>query len=367
MSNGLVEAISAIEKERGIDEEILYEAISEALKKAYRNHYGTEGNVRAEVDRETGEFKVFSQREVIEEVEDDMDPNMYISLEEARKLGDFGIGDIVEEDKTPDSFGRVAAQTAKQVLLQRLKEAERDIVFDEFNGKLHEIMTGVIQRVENGNVYVELGKSVALLPMSEQVPGETYQPGDRLKVYILKVDREVRGKDTPVIVSRKNREIVKRLFELEIPEVMDGTVQIKAISREPGIRSKVAVYSVDEQVDAVGSCVGPKGSRVEQIVEELRGEKIDIIPWSSDVIEFVAASLSAAKVLMVQINEEEHAAKVIVPDNQLSLAIGMRGINAKLAARLTGWKTDIKSQTQAQEMYDEMIEQERQAQEQSEE
>ena len=193
MSNGLVEAISAIEKERGIDEEILYEAISEALKKAYRNHYGTEGNVRAEVDRETGEFKVFSQREVIEEVEDDMDPNMYISLEEARKLGDFGIGDIVEEDKTPDSFGRVAAQTAKQVLLQRLKEAERDIVFDEFNGKLHEIMTGVIQRVENGNVYVELGKSVALLPMSEQVPGETYQPGDRLKVYILKVDREVRG------------------------------------------------------------------------------------------------------------------------------------------------------------------------------
>lgn len=359
MNNGLVEAISAIEKERGIDEDILYEAIHESLKKAYRNHYGTEGNVRAEVDRETGDFKVFSQREVVEEVTEEMDPNMYLSLEEARKLGDFGIGDIVEEDKTPASFGRVAAQTAKQVLLQRLKEAERDIVFNEFNGKLHEIMTGVIQRVENGNVYVELGKNVALLPMSEQVEGETYQPGDRLKVYILKVDREVRGKDTPVIVSRKNREIVKRLFELEIPEVMDGTVQIKAISREPGVRSKVAVYSVDDQVDAVGSCVGPKGSRVEQIVDELRGEKIDIIPWSSDPIEFIAASLSAAKVIMVQINEDEHAAKVIVPDNQISLAIGMKGINAKLAARLTGWKTDIKSQSQAQEMYDELLEQER--------
>ena len=193
--------------------------------------------------------------------------------------------------------------------------------------------------------------------MSEQIENERYRQGDRLKVYVLKVDKEARGKETPVIVSRKNKDIIKRLFELEVPEVMDGTVQIKAISREPGIRSKVAVYSSDSQVDAVGACVGPKGSRVERIVEELQGEKIDIIPWSADPIEFIANSLSAAKVIMVQINEEERAAKVVVPDHQLSLAIGMRGINAKLAARLTGWKTDIKSQSQAQELYEELLNQ----------
>ncbi len=366
MNNGLVEAIAALEKERGIDQQILYDAIEESLKKAYRNHYGTEGNVRAEVNRETGEFKVFAQKEVIPDDSGDFDPMSYITLSEANQYGAHELGDILEFDSTPQSFGRIAAQTAKQVLLQRLKEAERDRMVSEFSDKLYELMTGVIQRVENGNVYIELGRHEGLLPISEQVDGEVYRPGDRLKVYVLKVDREVRGKETPVIVSRRNRELIKRLFELEIPEVMDGVVQIKAISREPGVRSKVAVYSSDPQVDAVGSCVGPKGSRVERIVEELNGEKIDIIPWSADPIEFIAASLSAAKVIMVQINEAERAAKVVVPDNQLSLAIGMKGINAKLAARLTGWKTDIKSQSQAQELYEELLEQERMEQEQQE-
>lgn len=361
MDNGLIEAIEAIEKERGIDQEILYEAIEEALKKAYKNHYNTDGSVRAYINRETGEFKVFSQREVVEDGFEDYDEMMHIELSEAKKLNpDFALGDIVEQDATPASFGRIAAQTAKQVVLQRIKEAEREIVYEQFNDKLNEIMTGVVQRVENGNVYVEIGRNEGLLPASEQVQGERYTPGDRIKVYVLKVDREVKGRGTPIIVSRKNKDIIKRLFELEIPEVVDGIVQIKAISREPGVRSKVAVYSTDPQVDAVGSCVGPKGSRVERIVAELGGEKIDIIPWSPDPIDFIANSLSAAKVIMVQINEEEKAAKVIVPDNQLSLAIGMKGINAKLAARLTGWKIDIKSQTHAQEMYEELAAQEEQ-------
>lgn len=358
MANGLVEAIVALEKERGIEEGILFEAIEEALKKAYRNHYGTEGNVRAFINRETGEFKVFAQKEVVEDDTEIEDAMSFITLSEAKQLGNYELGDLVELDATPRSFGRIAAQTAKQVLLQRIKEAERDQMYHEFNDKLHEIMTGVVQRVENGNVYIELGRHEALLPLSEQVEGERYVPSERLKVYVLKVDKEVRGRETPIIVSRKNREMIKRLFELEVPEVMEGVVQIKAISREPGVRSKVAVYSTDPQVDPVGACVGPKGTRVERVVEELRGEKIDIIPWSEDPIEFIANSLSAAKVIMVQINEEERAAKVVVPDNQLSLAIGMRGINAKLAARLTGWKTDIKSQSQAQELYEELLEQE---------
>ena len=352
-----MEAISALEKERGIDQNILYTAIEEALQKAYRNHYGTEGQVRAVVDRENGEFKVFSQKVVVSDDTPINDTMSYISMSDAKKYGTYELGDVVELNSTPKSFGRIAAQTAKQVLLQRLKEAERERMVSDFSGKLYEIMTGVVQRVENGNVYIELGRNEGLLPVSEQVESERYRQGDRIKVYVLKVDKEARGKETPIIVSRKNKDIIKRLFELEVPEVMDGTVQIKAISREPGIRSKVAVYSSDPQVDPVGSCVGPKGSRVERIVDELQGEKIDIIPWSADPIEFIANSLSAAKVIMVQINEEERAAKVVVPDHQLSLAIGMRGINAKLAARLTGWKTDIKSQSQAQEMYEELLNQ----------
>lgn len=358
-SNGLIEAINALVKERDLDPEILYEAIEESLKKAYRNHFDTEGNVRAMVDRETGEFKVFAQKDVIEDGGLIYDPMCAIPVSEAREYGTYEVGDVFEIDSTPASFGRIAAQTAKQVLLQRLKEAERDKMVNEYTDKLYELLTGVIQRIENGNIYIELGRHEGLLPVSEQVEGEKYSIGDHIKVYVLKVDREARGRETPIIVSRKNKELIKRFFELEVPEVMDGVVQIKAISREPGVRSKVAVYSSDPQVDPVGSCVGHKGSRVERIVEELHGEKIDIIPWSADPIEFIANSLSAARVIMVQINEEERAAKVVVPDNQLSLAIGMRGINAKLAARLTGWKTDIKSQSQAQEMYEQLLEQER--------
>ena len=358
MNEGLIEAIIAIERERGIDREILFEAIEEALKKAYRNHYSTEGNVRAEIDKETGVFNVYSVREVGPDDFEEYDPLLHIYQKDARALGHPGeLGDEVETLATPKSFGRIAAQTAKQVVLQRIKDAERQILYDEFSGKLQEVVTGVVRRVENGNVFLELGRSECLLPVSEQVPGEVYTPGDRLKVYVLKVDRDARNRDTSVIVSRKNREIIKRLFELEVHEIMDGVVQIKAVSREPGVRSKVAVFSTDPQVDPVGSCVGQKGSRVERIVSELQGEKIDIIPYSTDPIEFIANSLSAAKVIMVQVNEAEKIAKVIVPDNQLSLAIGVRGINAKLAARLTGWKIDIKNQSQAQEIFEELAKQ----------
>jgi len=295
---------------------------------------------------------------VVEDDFEEYDAYLHMYQKDAKALGHNGeIGDIVETLATPKSFGRIAAQTAKQVVLQRIKDAERQLLYDEFAGKLQEVVTGVIRRIENGNVFLELGRSECLLPLSEQVPGETYNIGDRLKVYVLKVDRDSRNRDTSVIVSRKNREIIKRLFELEVPEIMDGVVQIKAVSREPGVRSKVAVFSTDPQVDPVGSCVGQKGSRVERIVNELMGEKIDIIPYSADPIEFIANSLSAAKVIMVQVNELERIAKVIVPDNQLSLAIGVRGINAKLAARLTGWKIDIKNQSQAQEIFEELAKQ----------
>ena len=358
MDSGLIEATLALEKESGINREILFEAIEEALKKAYKNHYNTDGEVRVEVNKETGTFDLYAIHTVVPDDVEDFDPMQHIRFSDAQAMGSYQLGDTIETLATPKSFGRIAAQTAKQVFLQRKKDAERQIMFDEFADKLQELVTGTVRRVENGNVYLELGRSECILPISEQVPGEHYIPGEHLKVYVLRVDKDTRNRETSIVVSRKNREIVKRLFELEVPEIMDGTVQIKAISREPGVRSKVAVFSTDPQVDPVGSCVGPKGSRVEQIVRELQGEKIDIIAYSNDPIEFIANSLSATKVIMVQVNEADHVAKVIVPDNQLSLAIGIKGINAKLAARLTGWKIDIKNQSQAQDLFEELARQE---------
>jgi len=354
MSNGLIEATVELEKETGIDKEVLFEAIEEALKKAYRNHYGTEGDVKVTIDKETGVFNLYSLRTVVPDDFDEYDNMMHIRISEAKQLGNYELDDVIETLSTPKSFGRIAAQTAKQVFIQRKKDAERQIMFDEFSDKLQELTTGIVRRIENGSVFLEMGRSECLLPVSEQVPGEKYEIGDRLKVYVMKVDRDAKNRETSVIVSRKSREMIKRLFELEVPEIMDGTVQIKAISREPGVRSKVAVISTDPDVDPVGSCVGPKGSRVERIVQELQGEKIDVIAYSSDPIEFIANSLSATKVIMVQVNEDDKIAKVIVPDNQLSLAIGIKGINAKLAARLTGWKIDIKSQSQAQDVFEEL-------------
>lgn len=336
-------ALTQIEKEKHISKEVLIDAIEAALISAYKRNFGSSQNVTVNIDRITGEVKVFAQKKVVDIPENDLSE---ISLEEARNIsGRYEIGDTVDIEVTPKKFGRIAAQTAKQVVVQRIREAERGIIFNEFSSKENDIVTGIVQRIEKKNVLVEMGKIEAILAPNEQVDGETYNYGDRLKVYVIEVKKTTKGPQ--VFVSRTHPGLVKRLFEKEVPEIHDGIVEIKSISREPGSRTKIAVYSTDPNVDPVGACVGQKGNRVQIIVDELRGEKIDIIKWSSDPAEYIATSLSPAKVLSVKVNEKEKAAKVIVPDYQLSLAIGKEGQNARLAAKLTGWKIDIKSETQS--------------------
>ena len=320
----LILALGLIEKEKGIDKEVIFEAIENSLVTACKKQYGNYSNIRVEVDRQTGEMKAYAQREVVEEVFDDF---IEISLEDAVKLNPaYELGDLVD----------------------KLREAEREKIFSEFAAKERECDTAIVQRVDGkGNVIVKLGKMDAVLSLSEQIPGETYNFNDRIKVYILKVVRT--NKDPQIKVSRTHYELIKRLFELESPEVYDGTVEIKGIAREAGSRAKMAVYSNVEGVDAVGACVGQNGSRVDAIVNELNGEKIDIIPWSDDPSEYIASALRPSKVIAVEIveNEDEKSAKVVVPDSMLSLAIGKEGQNVRLAAKLTGWKIDIKSETQA--------------------
>ena len=348
MKADFIEALNAIEKERGISKDILIDAFESALVAAYKRNYNTTANVRAVVDRDTGDVQIFASKTVVEHVEN---PYSEISLEEAHKINPlFDIGDVLEEEADPSKFGRIAAQTAKQVVVQRIREAERGVIFDEFVEKENEVLTAIVQRVEKNGIYVELGKTDGFLAASETIAGETYNTSDRLKVYVLEVRKTNKGPQ--VIVSRTHPGLVKRLFELEVPEIQTGIVQIKSIAREAGFRTKVAVYSSDPQVDAVGACVGQKGIRVERIVNELHNEKIDIIEWDPDPAVYIAKSLSPARVMMVYINEAEKAAKVIVPDNQLSLAIGKEGQNVRLAAKLTGWKIDIKSQSQAEEDMD---------------
>lgn len=315
---------------------------------AYKRNYNTTANVRAVVDRDNGEVQIFASKTVVEDVE-----NVYseISLEEARKINPlFEVGDVLEEEADPSKFGRIAAQTAKQVVVQRIREAERGVIYDEYAEKENEILTAIVQREEKAGIYVELGKTDGLLAFNEAIPGEEYKNNDRIKVYVLEVKKTNKGPQ--VLVSRTHPGLVKRLFELEVPEIMSGVVQIKSIVREAGFRTKVAVHSTDPMVDPVGACVGPKGIRVERMVNELHNEKIDIIEWDSDPAVYIAKALSPAKVMMVYINETEKAAKVVVPDQQLSLAIGKEGQNARLAARLTGWKIDIKSQSQAEQELD---------------
>ena len=348
MNAEFIEALNAIEKERGISKDILIDAFGSALIAAYKRNYGAVGNVRATVDRDTGEVQIFASKTVTETVEN---PYAEISLAEAKKINSlYEVGDVLEEEVDPRKFGRIAAQTAKQVVVQRIREAERGVIFDEFVEKENEVLTAIVQRVEKNGIYVELGKTDGFLAASETIAGETYNTSDRLKVYVLEVRKTNKGPQ--VIVSRTHPGLVKRLFELEVPEIQTGIVQIKSIAREAGFRTKVAVYSSDPQVDAVGACVGQKGIRVERIVNELHNEKIDIIEWDPDPAVYIAKSLSPARVMMVYINEAEKAAKVIVPDNQLSLAIGKEGQNVRLAAKLTGWKIDIKSQSQAEEDMD---------------
>ncbi len=344
MNADFIEALNAIEKERGINSDILIDAVENALIAAYKRNYGTSNNVRAEIDRDTGEIKLFASKSVVEEVEN---PYSEISLSAARKINAlYEIGDVLEEEAKPKDFGRIAAQTAKQVVVQRIREAERGVIYDEYVEKENEVLTAIVQRVEKGGVYVELGKTDGLLALNEVIPGETLENNDRIKVYVLEVRKTNKGPQ--VLVSRTHPGLVKRLFELEVPEIQSGVVQVKSIAREAGFRTKVAVYSNDPNVDPVGSCVGQRGIRVERIVNELHNEKIDIIEWDPDSAVYIAKALSPAKVLMVYINEAEKAAKVIVPDNQLSLAIGKEGQNARLAAKLTGWKIDIKNQSTAE-------------------
>ncbi|GLH63215.1 transcription termination factor NusA [Parageobacillus sp. G301] len=346
MNTQLLDALADIIREKGISKEVVMEAIEAAIISAYKRNFGQAQNVRVDLNTETGTIRVFARKEVVDEVND---PRLEISLEEAQRINpNYQIGDVLELEVTPKDFGRIAAQTAKQVVTQRVREAERSVIYAEFVDREEDIMTGIVQRVDSRFVYVSLGKTEALLPASEQMPNETYKPHDRIKVYITKVEKTTKGPQ--IFVSRTHPGLLKRLFELEVPEIYDGTVEIKSIAREAGDRSKISVHSDNPEVDPVGACVGPKGQRVQAVVEELNGEKIDIVRWSADPVEFVANALSPAKVLRVIVNEEQKATTVIVPDYQLSLAIGKRGQNARLAAKLTNWKIDIKSESEAREL-----------------
>ncbi|HHT63364.1 MAG: transcription termination factor NusA [Bacillota bacterium] len=345
MNAEFMEALKELEKERNIAIDVLIEAIEAALISAYKKNFGSSQNVRVEINRNTGEIRVFNRRNIVEEVED---PKLEVSLDEARKIKpNFEIGDILETEVTPRSFGRIAAQTAKQVVVQRIREAERTNIYEEYINRESDIVTGIVQRHEMKNVFIDLGKTEAVLMPTEQIPHEQYNQGDRIKTYIVEVKKTTKGPQ--IIVSRTHPGLLKRLFELEVPEIHDGIVELKSVAREAGARSKIAVYSKHENVDPVGACVGPKGMRVQTIVNELRGEKIDIVKWSPDPAVFVENSLSPAKVLSVKVNLEEKVAEVVVPDYQLSLAIGKEGQNARLAAKLTGWKIDIKSESQVEE------------------
>lgn len=349
MNIDFLEALKDLEKEKGITVDILLEAIEAALLSAYKRNFGSLQNARVHIDRETGDFRVYTQQTIKEEVEDQ---RQEITIEDAQKINpNYELGDIVETEVTPRNFGRIAAQTAKQVVVQRIREAERNIIFEEFSNREGDIVTGVVQRIEQKNVYIELGKTEAILAPSEQMPGEEYRQGGRIKIYIIEVRKTTKGPQ--ILVSRTHPGLLKRLFEMEVPELLDGVIELKGVAREAGARSKIAVYSKDDNVDPVGACVGPKGMRVQSIVNELNGEKIDIIKWNTDPSKFVASSLSPAKVVAVEIWEEEKVARVIVPDYQLSLAIGKEGQNARLAAKLTGWKIDIKSESQMREIYPE--------------
>jgi N utilization substance protein A len=341
----LLGALADLEQERGIDRETLLSAVEAALISAYRRNYGTTENVGVRIDRDTGQMDIYVQKRIVDEV---ADPDQEISIADARQYDpSYQTGDIIEFPVLVRDFGRIAAQTAKQVVVQRIREAERGMIYDEFVQREGDIVTGVVQRVQGRTAFIDLGKAEAVLPAAEVPPGEYYNPGDRVKVYLVEVRRTNKGPQ--LLVSRTHPGLLKRLFELEVPEIHDGLVEVKGIAREAGARSKFAVFSRDDHVDPVGACVGHKGMRVQAVVNELRGEKIDIIKWSPDPVEYVANSLSPSKVSQVILREEDKVARVIVPDYQLSLAIGRAGQNARLAAKLTGWRIDIRSESQVME------------------
>ena len=347
IGTALFEACEQLERERGISKDVTIASLCDAMVAAYKKHMRTKEatNIEAILDEQSGEIGVFSTKLVVDKVED---PETQISLDDAKEIDeDVEIDDEVKIEVTPDQFGRIAAQSAKQVITQRIREAERNLVLQEFMDKKGTLTTGIIQRVENRNVIVNIGKIDAIMPQKEQIPGEYYKPGNRIRVFVLNVKETTRLPQ--VIVSHAHAEIVRELFELEVPEIEDGIVEIKSISREAGYRTKIAVWSNDPEVDSVGACIGPRGSRIQTIVGELKNEKIDIVRYSEDPVEYIVNALSPARVVSVDIladDEYAHEAMVVVPDDQLSLAIGREGQNVRLAHKLTGWKIDIKSVSQ---------------------
>lgn len=337
MNEELITALADLCQEKGIEKDVIFDALEAALIAAYKRNFLSCQNVCVDLDRETGKIAVYAQKTVVPLVSDEQQE---ISIEDAKKISaTYEEGDVVNIEVTPANFGRIAAMTAKQVVTQRIREAERGILYSEYTQMENEIVTGKIERIERGNVYVDIGKVEAVMPVNEQVPDEYYEVGRMIKCYVSEVRNGT--KSTQMILSRSHPGLVKKLFYQEVPEIQDGIVEIKSISREAGSRTKIAVYSQDPDVDAQGACIGPKGMRVQNIGEELNFEKIDIVTWSEDPVKYISAALSPSKVLTVEINEEEKSAKVTVPEYQLSLAIGKSGQNVRLAARLTGWKIDI--------------------------
>ena len=339
----LVTAMEELEKERGIEKEYLLQSIEDALVIAYKKNFDSAENVKVVMDETTGQIHVYSQKEVVEEIEND---NLQISLDAAKKYEKkAAIGDVINIEIVPKDFGRIAAQTAKQVIMQKIREVERNMVFTEYNDRKGEIVSGIIQKADGGTVVLDLGKLEGIMPLKDQIPTEKYRVNDKIKAYVVSVEKGLKGAPQ-VLVSRNHPDFVRKLFEFEIPEIYEGLIEIKSVSRDAGNRSKVAVYSTNPDIDPVGSCVGPKGIRIQNIINELNGEKIDVIEWSEDPATFISAALLPAQVMAIDVKEEEKFAQVIVPDDQLSLAIGKAGQNARLAARLVKWKIDIKSESQ---------------------
>lgn len=345
MNKELLSAIEYLSKEKGVTADVICDSLEAVLITAYKKEYDGNPNATVRLDRLIGDYSIVSPKTVVAEVADEENE---ISLEDARAIDKgYEEGDEILVDVTPKNFGRIAAQAAKQVMIQRLREAERNIVYDEFYGRTDDIITGIIQRIEQKNVYIDLGKAEAVLPYSEQIPTEEYTVGQRIKCYVVEVRNSPKG--AQIQLSRTHPGLLKRLFELEVPEIYDGVVELHSVAREPGKRSKIAVYSRDPNVDCVGACVGPKGARVQNIVMELQNEKIDIVKWDEDPAVYIANALSPAQVVSVTIDEGAKSSVVVVPDYQLSLAIGKAGQNARLAAKLTNWKIDIKSESQAED------------------
>lgn len=345
MNKELLSAIEYLSKEKGVTADVICDSLEAVLITAYKKEYDGNPNATVHLDRLTGDYNIVSPKTVVAEVADEENE---ISLEDARAIDKgYEEGDEILVDVTPKNFGRIAAQAAKQVMIQRLREAERNIVYDEFYDRTDDIITGIIQRIEQKNVYIDLGKAEAVLPYSEQIPTEEYTVGQRIKCYVVEVRNSPKG--AQIQLSRTHPGLLKRLFELEVPEIYDGVVELHSVAREPGKRSKIAVYSRDPNVDCVGACVGPKGARVQNIVMELQNEKIDIVKWDEDPAVYIANALSPAQVVSVTIDEGAKSSVVVVPDYQLSLAIGKAGQNARLAAKLTNWKIDIKSESQAED------------------